>query len=150
MSIEADIEALETALKAEPDAIETELYGDRYMQGPYSRAALTDAQDTYVTTANPARIARLLAHVRELQDDRDSWRDQASARAEDAVQAMRERDEAVDRCKELEHRLELLRPFMDAMAGEGISILDMDSAELFTLAFPEHYAAALSTEGAKP
>lgn len=44
---------------AEP--IFTDLYGDRYMQGSWSRADLTHEQDAFVAKATPAAILELLA-----------------------------------------------------------------------------------------
>lgn len=40
--------------------IETELYGDRYFQGPFSCAILNKEQDAYIAAANPAAILELL------------------------------------------------------------------------------------------
>ncbi len=44
---------------AEP--IFTDLYGDRYMQGSWSRVDLTQTQDAFVALATPAAILELLA-----------------------------------------------------------------------------------------
>ncbi len=43
--------------------IETDLYGDRYFQGPYSQANLSIEQDRFFTLANPATILKLIAVV---------------------------------------------------------------------------------------
>ena len=44
---------------AEP--IFTDLYGDRYMQGSWSRVDLNQTQDAFVALATPAAILELLA-----------------------------------------------------------------------------------------
>lgn len=46
--------------------IETELYGDRYFQGPFSCATLNKEQDAYIAAANPAAILKLLQINAEL------------------------------------------------------------------------------------
>lgn len=47
-------------LAARPDAISTELYGDRYFGGDYSRADLTREQDAYIAACSPANVSLLL------------------------------------------------------------------------------------------
>lgn len=53
------------------EPITTDLYGDRYMQGPYSQASLTKAQDALLAKLTPAVILNLLAEVEDLRVLRD-------------------------------------------------------------------------------
>lgn len=63
---ELNIEQLKAAaLAATP--IETDLYGDRYFQGSYSKADLTKAQDDFFTAASPAAVLELIAEVESLR-----------------------------------------------------------------------------------
>jgi len=58
-----DLDALEAAaLAAMP--IETDLYGDRYLCGSYSRADLTAEQDKYIAASNPAVVLELIRRLR--------------------------------------------------------------------------------------
>ncbi len=55
------IDQIRKALEAGPEAISTELYGDRYFGGDYSCAQLSKAQDDFITACTPSAIAALLA-----------------------------------------------------------------------------------------
>lgn len=45
--------------------LETDLYGDRYFQGPYSQAVLNKEQDAYYAAANPSAILDLIRQLEE-------------------------------------------------------------------------------------
>lgn len=74
------INSMREALQAGPTPISPDLYGDRYMQGDYSRADLDKAQHDYIAAASPDRVQRLLDEVERLRADaaryqwlRDAW-----------------------------------------------------------------------------
>lgn len=48
------------ALAEAATPIDTELYGDRYFQGPYSTADLTKQQDAYIAAMSPDVALQLL------------------------------------------------------------------------------------------
>lgn len=65
-----DLTAIEAAAKA-ATPIYTDLFGDRYLQGPYSQCELTQAQDVFVSTANPSTVIEMVSAIRNLREQRD-------------------------------------------------------------------------------
>jgi hypothetical protein len=55
------------------EPIYTDLYGDRYMQGPHSQASLSKAQDDFVSAFTPAVVLALISEVERLKALVPKW-----------------------------------------------------------------------------
>lgn len=69
-----DLKSLKEAAQA-AQPIETDLYGDRHFQGPYSQVDLTKEQDAFLHAASPDVILSLIAELEQLRAEKAAAQD---------------------------------------------------------------------------